>query len=92
MVSGTWESYEYGELTNGIKVVITTIIPVDDSTISVDVAPLKTIYYFIPSVKDPGDTPRTFTFTMTTGVSNSIDVNPSGDAVGGLISILSFGV
>jgi hypothetical protein len=92
MVSGTWESYEYGNLANGIKVVITNIIPVDDSTMVVDVAPLRQICHFIPSVKDPGDTPRTFIFTATAGVSNSIDVNPSGDAVGGLLSILSFGV
>lgn len=81
-----------GELENGIKVVLTDIVPDSDVTTAISIAPLTKVLYFFPGIKDPGDVAVTFAFSATTSVNNSIDVNPSGDATGGLVGLLSFGV
>lgn len=81
-----------GELENGVKLVLTDVVPDSDVTTAVVITPLKTIYFYYPGIKDPGTTPRTFEFSATASTTNSIDINPSGDASGGVVSILSFGV
>lgn len=81
-----------GELENGIKVVMTNVVPDSDVTTAVVIKPLRSIISYFPGVKDPGDAPVTFAFSATASTLNSIDINPSGDATGGLIGILTFGV
>ena len=81
-----------GELENGTKVVMTNVVPDSDAATAISVSPLKYIYYYFGGIKDCGTTPRTYKFAQSATVGNSITITPSGDASGGLVGILSFGV
>lgn len=81
-----------GELENGMKVVMTEIVPDSDVATAVVVSPLETIVSYFGGIKDPGTTPRTFSFAQSATLLNTITVTPSGDASGGLIGLLSIGV
>jgi len=81
-----------GELENGLKVIMTNVIPDSGAPTVITISPLVNVLAYFGGIKDCGTTPRTFKFAQSGTQSNSITVTPSGDASGGLVGILSIGL
>ena len=79
-----------GTTYDGKKIVFTNLVPDTGTTVgTATISPLKQVYSWVLSVKDPGTTPRTFEATLT---GNIISITPSGDATGGVLEVMSIGV
>jgi hypothetical protein len=81
-----------GELENGLKVVMTDVVPDSAVSTAITVNPLKTVVSYFAGIKDCGTTPRTIIFAQSTTQLNKITFTPDGDMSGGLIGMISIGL
>ena len=81
-----------GELENGLKLYMTSVVPDSGAATGVRISPLKTVLAYFPGVADPGDVPTTFSFALTVGNLITVTSTAGADATGGLLKILSIGV
>jgi hypothetical protein len=92
VVLWSWDHDILGELSNGMKVIITNIHGGwgDKQTIRID--PIEAVYGYFPGVKNIGFVSTLFTIENFPDHSNIMYIQADADADGAELSIISFGV